>query len=118
MVVQARKGSSGGVLSTPGDKEGISRGAGSGCEGFALRTQTHGLQAREVPRAGGREGVGDRGSRRLARPGRDADPPGGQREEAGLCRRRIESSSGRAKAEDETRGEDAAPGSEGKVHEA
>lgn len=44
-VVQSGKGSRGGVLATPGDKEWLSRGAGSGCEGFALRTQTGGLQA-------------------------------------------------------------------------
>lgn len=35
----------GGVLSTPGDKEWTGRGAGSGCEGLAVRAQTGGLQA-------------------------------------------------------------------------
>lgn len=44
-VVQSRKGSRGGVLSTPGDKEWTGRGAGPGCEGLAVRAQTGGLQA-------------------------------------------------------------------------
>lgn len=47
-VVRSRKGSGGGAPSTPGDKERLGRGAGSGCEGFALRAETRGLQAREV----------------------------------------------------------------------
>lgn len=77
-VVQSRKGSSGGVPSTPGDKEWISRGAGSGCEGFALRAPTGGLQVSELTRAGGYEVGG--GSKGFERPGREAGPPGGQRE--------------------------------------
>lgn len=36
-VVQFRKGSSGGVLSTPGDKDWTGRGAGSGCKGEQRR---------------------------------------------------------------------------------
>lgn len=43
---------------------------------------------------------------------------GTKREEAGLRRRRTESSSGRAEAEGETQREDGARGSEGKVHAA
>lgn len=73
-MVQSRIGSSGGVLSTPGDKERIGKGAGAGRVAFALREQTGGLQAWEVTRTGGYEVGG--GSKGAARPGRDAGPPG------------------------------------------
>lgn len=77
-MVQSRIGSSGGVLSTPGDKERIGKGAGAGRVAFALREQTGGLQAWEVTRTGGYEvGGGVKGGCETRERRR---PTGGQRD--------------------------------------
>lgn len=114
-MVPSRKGSDGGVLPTPGDKEWIGRGRGRGARDAAA-AETRGSGSGEVTGRGIRGKWVIKGSREVREGPRPT--PRTKREGGGLCRRRTESSSSRADAQVETQRKHGFRGSEGKMHAA